>query len=927
MNIPNILLKTFCRMNQGLHICHLNVRSLCSCLDEVKDALANSGVDILCISETWLGSHIDDRVVSIPGYKIFRSDRFDRRGGGVLSYVKENIKVTLLESASIYGEEFLLLEVLASNTKLLIGCNYCPPKSTNTEFINKLSTYAGQYEHIIIAGDFNKNLLGSSTLVSRFVDAVSSLGLDIVDNRIPTHQSYNSSALLDFFIVSLKDSVVFKQQFSCPYTDHDLIFITYDLPQEENMPSTEFYYRDIKSANVTELYDDCLTLAWDTIYSLAIEEKIDIFNSFLRYLFEKHVPLKLFKPNNKAAPWITRDIRNLIAVRDMLYARWRRNKSSHNWSSYRLARNVVVDSIKKAKRAYYDGKICLNNTPNKLWKDLRKLGAVSSAKSGCQIDANALNLHFSSTNSLAPTIPVVNNLSRAQRIDQFYFDLIDDFDIVCALKSIKSDATGFEDVPTRFVKLISPCIIPYIRHLYNCIIDQDRFPNCWKRAKVTPIPKVRAPKSPDDYRPISILPFLSKIVERIMANQMIAFVESRHQLYNNQSGFRRNRSALSALLKVTEDIRQKLDENKVAILTLLDFSKAFDSVDHNLLIYKLKSCFHFADKTQTLLRSYLQGRTQTVCTDSGYSEFTHLECGVPQGSILGPILFLLFINDLPQVLPHRQSHIYADDFQFYRFSCLDSIDECIASVNSDLQLIYDWSCQNGLKLNAKKSQALVIYRRSIVTMNLRNLHINSENIKYVSKAKNLGVFFSNNFSWSDHIDYIVGRVYASLRSLWASAKYLSTEIRKRLIVALIMPIISYCNPLFSAMDAGSLQKLQVAFNSCTRFVYRLRRYDHVSALSNRILGMSLCDYFKLHKCIFMFKIILFRSPSYLYENLQFLRSNRSYNLLVPRAKFVQTRNTFFFQSVLLWNQIPNAIKNSCTITAFSNSLRAHLAPV
>ncbi|XP_075159089.1 uncharacterized protein LOC142232235 [Haematobia irritans] len=279
------------------------------------------------------------------------------------------------------------------------------------------------------------------------------------------------------------------------------------------------------------------------------------------------------------------------------------------------------------------------------------------------------------------------------------------------------------------------------------------FPTLWKLAKIIPVPK-----GANEFRPIAILPFISKVFERLVNLQILQYLTEHKIITDRQSGFRPRHSCLTALVDVVESIRNNLDKNEVSILVLLDHSKAFDTVHYPTLYYKLIHLFSFSESTVRLMSSYLEDRKQLTVSGNNASSQMTTKRGVPQGSILGPLLDTMYSNDLPNQLEHTNIRMYVDDVQLYTSTTTDAIDRCIMNVNNDLNKILDWANGNGLALNPNKSKAILIHKKSTSLGNV-NIFLGNCQIELVKKVKNLGVTFNENLTWSDHINANCGKIY------------------------------------------------------------------------------------------------------------------------------------------------------------------------
>lgn len=496
--------------------------------------------------------------------------------------------------------------------------------------------------------------------------------------------------------------------------------------------------------------------------------------------------------------------------------------------------------------------------------------------------------------------------------------MVTESDVAEIVQMLKSDAIGVDGIPLRFIKLILPFLLSPLTHLINHCITSSTFPLLWKEGRITPIGKTSYPSLPSHYRPISILSCLSKVLEKILAKQINLYLDENDLLSENQSGFRANRSCSTATVKVLDDIRSELDKDRLAVLCLLDFSKAFDRVNHDILCQKLAAYFGFSDRATRFINSYLSNRTQRVVIGEAISEPRSLLSGVPQGSILGPILFCMFINDLPRVCKNVSTNLYADDVQIYLSRPIGLIEDLVVRINEDLIKIHDWSETNGLSLNPGKTQAILLSYRECNTNNFPSIYIKDFKVPFSKSVTSLGFKVNTHLSSTDHINMTVGRIYGVLRKLWISRSFTPVETRLRLVKTLILPLITYSEVVYPRLDSASDHKLLVAFNNVTRYVYGLRRYDHISAFKTNILGCTLSQYISARNCIFLHKIIHTKSPRYLYTKLNFCQSARTLNIVVPTFKYLNSSRLFYVNSIRLWNSLPIQIKQIRGFTSFKN---------
>lgn len=506
---------------------------------------------------------------------------------------------------------------------------------------------------------------------------------------------------------------------------------------------------------------------------------------------------------------------------------------------------------------------------------------------------------------------LVSNGGTDENGDGFYFRGIDILELWSAISSIKSLAVGFDDINIKFVRLIFPIISDRLLHIFNVILTNSRFPSLWKKSIIIPVPKVKLPTNVSDFRPISILSSLSKAFERIMCWQMTEYLEKNSLFSVFQSGFRKKHSTSTALLKVTDDIRVNADAKKLTFLCLLDFSKAFDMVIHGRLYNKLVSSYGFSKSAASLVFSYLTGRLQMVRVNDEVSDETLVTSGVPQGSILGPLLFSLYIADVSDIIRYSSFHLYADDLQIYRASLNDpnSISDCVQLLNNDLDGVVLWADANGLKLNADKTQSIVLYKSVINTSNFPNLTVGNFIIPYSSKVKNLGLLISCDLKWDAHVDSVCRKIFFSIRSLWKITQFANDELRRRLVVSFVFPLFLYADVVLFGMSKRCQQKLERCFNACIRYVYKLRKYDHLSFFRDRIIGCGLSVYLDFRACWFIGQLLRSRIPGYLFDKISLsFNYATNFRLILRRNNAQCSNSSIFVKGLRLWNSLPLSIK-------------------
>jgi len=498
--------------------------------------------------------------------------------------------------------------------------------------------------------------------------------------------------------------------------------------------------------------------------------------------------------------------------------------------------------------------------------------------------------------------------------DKFHFKYIIPEEIIGAINSIKSNAKGVDQIPILFLKLCLVSILPVLDHLFNFCLQNSKFPTMWKMANILPIPKVKCPAFPKDYRPISILCVLGKALEKIVHNQVCDFLSSNNMFPQYQSGFRHMHSTSTSLIRVADDIRQAMDSKLITLLVLLDLSKAFDCVHHGLLLAKLKF-LGFSDAVSGWFESYLSNRAHRVfINEQRHSDWAFIGTGVPQGSVLGPLLFILYLIDLPKTLVHCKHHSYADDLQLYIHFPLDSFDECLLNMQSDIVNVIQFCTSHNLLLNISKTQPIIIgtprFLNKLNRLGLPQLTINNCVIPYLSSVNNLGLIFDSTLSWNDHCIKIAQKVFSTLAQLRRNFSYLPVKVRKLLITSLVFSNIDYGSVLLTDLSVVNNIRLQRLQNACVKFISGALKFDHVTPLYRDLQILKIENRRMQAVALLTWKTIKTGQPRYLFEKYVFTsetnsrdtRSSRNM-LQTPNHRLVKYNKSFLITSIKVWNSL------------------------
>lgn len=916
-------------MGSYLRVGHLNARSLFAHLNEVRHVISSHNFDIFAVSETHLDNTIPDDYMMIDGYDFIRYDR-NRDGGGVGIYLRSCFKFNVLEMGVEIEQIWIRITLRGAN--IALGVVYKPPSSSYVNFINAFETTVSHIlptvDDIFCLGDFNIDLLKPDTIEARRVTAaLDGLGLHQVVNHA-TRITEDTATMIDYILTTdpRRVSDVSVSPISSEVSDHDLIYCEIRYLSKKPPPRYKTA-RDFKHLNYTRFSDDLKSIPWNNIYDIDdIDGKVTFLNNNIIALLDIHAPFKTYKITKKYAPWLTDTLREMMRLRDDALKRCRRTKTHVDWQNYKDLRNIVSTAVKREKKAYYNTKI--NSCPsNLLWSHLKTVNLVPSKNAMLPhqlSDVEQINNNFVQS---VPRLPLNNalelfyNSNIKSNVTSFLnFVEVSEIQVLSIISSIKSKATGHDGIGISTISLCIPHILTHLTHVINFCIRHSVFPEGWKKAHVIPIPKTSKPNSYGDIRPISILPTLSKVLEKILQKQLDDHLLKNKIIPATQSGFRRGYSCCTSLLNITDDIFAATDQGKLTMLILLDYSKAFDTLNHDLL----KSILHYigtSDGALALLSCFLNNRSQAVAYCGRRSSFKGLACGVPQGSILAPTLFSTYISSFASICVSCTSHYYADDSQLLLSFYPSESEQAVAAVNFDLAKIYEVSTQHCLILNGSKSVFVLFGRKkdriAFQRLNYR-IEINAEGISQQSAVKNLGLTMDEDLRFTKHISNCLKKAYFGLRTIYQHRQYLSRRNKIKLCETLVLSHLNYCDVVYNSSiysaDIGRIQKLQ---NGCLRLIFGIRKYSHISHTFYDINWLNMLNRRRLHAATLFFKVISHKAPQYLYQRITFRSDVHTLNLRFrgtltpPSHKTELYKRSFSYTITKCMNSISVSTNHKC----------------
>ena len=808
--------------------CHLNAQCLRNKMDELRSILTNAKRPaIFGISETWLESDVPDGEVAIPSYKLFRRDR-KSRGGGVLLYVPERCKSKRRLDLEDDEIECVWVEVRLNKMTILLGNMYRPPNADLSVFSNfevMMERVAAECRDVVLMGDLNINLLTPSSQTDRLLLITSENNLKQLISE-PTRITDHSQTLLDVLFTSSPDVFSSSGATECVGSDHLMIFGEHK--EEVKLPAKVCTVRSFKKCEEKALLSDLGSAPWQVMDSFDdVNDKLSYWMTLFLSVVDKHAPLMKvrMKTKNQDDDWIDSGLRSLMRSRNYYRKKHRKTRAEQDWHKFKAIRNEVNRRLRVAKSEYFR-RVCkdISHQPRFTWRQLntalgRKVnGAIDAINWGGRVlaqpsdIANGFVQHFSSSKQSSST----NLECHVQPIlSKFSFIPVSEEDVLKKLSQLdERKATGPDSLSAKLLRMVAPAISNSLTSILNASLSQGHFPTEWKEANVTPVPKSGDRNEVNNYRPVSVIPVLAKVFECIVYDQLFEYVEKNRILNEEQAGFRPNRSTQDVLLRATDDWKKALDLGQIVATVMIDLSKAFDTINHDLLLRKLNA-YGIQNAELAWFTDYLSGRKQRVVLNSVPSEWARVTMGVPQGSILGPLLFLLFVNDLPDVVQETSINLFADDTAIYS---ADSDPSVLGErVEKDLGRVALWIHSNGLRLNVAKTQLMVLSRRGRrEEADSVRVKIGEVELQQQSCVRYLGVEIDRDLTWKAHIQKVYNQCMGKLAAIRRAGSYLPCHIRKLLYQAFVLPHLDYCSVVWNSCGATLGKRIERVQNYALR---------------------------------------------------------------------------------------------------------------
>lgn len=890
---------------------------------------------------------IDDSFFQFSDYDSFLSSTKD--GRGVAVFIKKKFSATLLTINSHFQEAVFCKLRLRGSDSALVGCVYRSPNSTRenfdllTELLYKIRDL--RYTHKLIMGDFNiREINWNENTTNVNEDHIATVFSECVrDSFLIQHvkqytriRENQEPSLLDLILTN-EENMVNNIAYNTGLGKSDHLSLVFDfncyievMKDVDSLQKYNFFKGDYEAVITTLQNKD-----WENeLHGLDLSQSWSCFAEFIIKLIEKYIPVsKARGKGDKKNLYVNRSSLNAIRNKQRKWTKYKHCMTQENYDVYKSARNNVITELRRAKYMYEKDLTAKIKDENKLfWSYVRSKTKTKSTVSQItnsegelsksdQETADILNNFFTSVFEAEGDGPIPefeqrhyeNELSDIMITEEIIDKLINQ------LKSSKSQ--GPDNIHPKFLKETHLAIKQPLKIIFQQSLKEGKLPDMWKVANVTPIYKKGNKRCAENYRPISLTSVTGKILEKIIRNAIVEHMTSNDLFSEAQHGFVAGRSCVTQLLEFLEEITESIDNGEDVDVIYLDFCKAFDKVPHKRLLKKLCS-YGIVGKVFNWIKDFLSNRKQRVMINGSGSEWQKITSGIPQGSVLGPILFLIFINDLPDVI-NVCIKLFADDGKIYSSVNTEGKKR---NLQENITKAENWANTWKMFFNKEKCHHLHIGKRNTVSTYTMNGDSGPVNIEKVNQEKDLGVIVDKNLKFRDHIMSKVNIANRNVGIIFRTFTYLDSEMFLNLYKALVRPHLEYASQIWTPLYKKDKITIENVQRRATRLVRSISHLSYENRL--RELGLPTLEYRRERADMVQVYKIFNGIDKIEPDKLFTLASHRttrghSFKLFKPRARLNTRRQSFSNRIVDTWNSLPDTVVRAPSLNSFKSRLNLH----
>ena len=895
--------------------------------------------DVICITETKLDPSIDDVTLGLKDYNIWRKDRADGNGGGVAILTKKGIITKELEINQDPIVEMKVIEVETNGVNIIITTVYMPPQTSvwSQENYQKiiqetlksleevLQFSETNSKEILITGDFNSKIDWESFDPRAQPDSWNAKLLEVINDHclfqnVTDHtriRGLDRPSMLDLIFTKHNDDI--KDIEYCPplgKSDHVVIKLKYCLLQEKLIVSKERKQKyNYKRGDYRSLKDFFDSINWETLMN---DENLDVQYSKFCEIYKKGVEkfISKFKIDARnCQKWFNDKCKKMREKKHLLWKRFRRHRSQAAYERYKVGRNEYTQTMREAKLNFEKDIInkCTSqpklffNYINSKTKSRDQISAIkdnnivySKEEEMCEI----LNEKFQSVFVQDPYFYMANTRTNVKNIENITLKKNEIKDLLKGLD--KTKAEGPDEISNWVLKECAEELCTPLLLIFQNSLRQGKLPKSWKLANVTPLYKSGDKQNPLNYRPVSLTSVVCKLLERIIRKQWVEMLEKHKMISNKQFGFREGRSCVTNLLCFYDRVSEILQERDGWVdCVYLDFKKAFDKVSHKRLLWKLEHLGGVKGKLLAWMEDFLHERQMSTVIRGKHSTWRRVTSGVPQGSVLAPIMFTIFVNDLESnISPGSYLNMFADDAKIQK-KITDNVScQCL---QSDIENLFTWSCTWKMEFNTNKCH--VVRFGESRNRPLFQYKLGDAVLDTADREKDLGIIINKSLNPNDHINEKVHKMLGLIANMKRAFLYVDEDMVKKIITAIIRPSLEYGAVVWSPHLKKDIDKLERVQRAATRWAPTLRDLSYEDRLQK--LGLiTLEERRKRGDMIMLFNCITGRvnidKDDFLILNT---RKTRGHNkkLIVKRGDKDVKKYSFPNRTIESWNSLPNHV--------------------
>ena len=945
----------------NLNIIHMNCRMLSHNKGKITsflDSLDND-VDIIMLSE-----------IGKEGYRYLESlfpnydHEFDlpknNNYGGVAIMAKKYLSMSIKSDMQLLKEctctkcefESVWVEINNQVTSVLIGCTYRHPNGNINHFLNQLSKLLENIpedSNCIYGGDININLLNiSHTDVLNYVTELSSHNF-LPKIILPTRITDSTCTLIDHLFVKLAkkfSDISFKAgNIFADITDHLPIFVSLDFKTKSSTHRP--LIRIISDRSLQTFSNKCSNIKWEQFRNMSnTDDKFDFLQSSLISAFNESFPfVQKSRKRNKDKKWMTRSLKISIRHKNRLYKKKTLTPTLNNINRYKEYNKILQESLKLAEEKYYQN--LFNDTKNSsinMWKALgsiinpikkRKQQQIPKLIIGDNVVENSkeisdkMNEYFCTIGKkLANVLPngkSFNSYLKNKVPQTMFLSPIQESEIrLEILKLNNRKSPGPDNLSPKILKSCEPYLRKPLTEVFNHSFQTGTYPSKLKIAKVIALYKKSSYFLPENYRPISLLSCLDKIFEKLIHKRLMEFINKYKIIILEQYGFLKDHSTMCALIDVIDNVRNYIDKGEYALGIFLDLKKAFDTVNHTILLSKLEY-YGFRGHVNKFLASYLTNRNQYTVINGSKSETMKIETGVPQGSVLGPLFFLLYINDITVDIKFSKTTLFADDTSLILHH--KDIKTLKDQAEKDLKNVYEWLLANKLSLSWEKTNFIIFHTPRKPTDELHELKVYEFSIKRVKCVKYLGMYIDEFLKWDEHVDKLCNTLSKNFHIFYSLRNVLTHTLKMQLYFSMVYSRITYGIILYGACASTLLKKVQIIQNKLLKVLFKLPYRTESTVIHRNLEILKVRDIYKhqilkfVYQSINKISIVQFHDYYTMNNIVHHINTRQQYQLHRSNVKTKYGEHALKNYGVVLWNNLTTDIQRSQSLSTFEKAVR------